>query len=216
MRLDLHVHTRSSIDSIIKPRELAAKSRKTGIIPAITEHNNIDSQPALRELGADFIPGEEIRTDRGDLIGLYLGSAIPKKTPFLEAVDRIHEQGGLAYLPHMYDRSRKGVVPTKEEAEKLDIIEVFNARCPLESFNARAERFADESKKAKAVGSDSHFLMEFGRNWNEVPDFDLHDPRALLRALGKARFVKRKATVLVRGTTAFVAIGRKIGKRLRF
>ena len=36
----------------------------------------------LKELGLEFIPGEEIRTVEGDLIGLYLNEAIPKKTPF--------------------------------------------------------------------------------------------------------------------------------------
>ncbi len=215
MRLDLHVHTRCSIDSVIRPRDLAERSRKSGIIPAITEHNSIDSHKEMRALKADFIPGEEIRTDRGDLIGLYLSQVIPKKTPFMEAVDQIHAQGGLAYLPHMYDRSRKGVVPPAEEARKLDIIEVFNARCPLESFNVKAEAFARANRLAMALGSDSHFLMEFGHNYNEVPDFDLSDPKALMRALSGARLVKKKAPLLVRGTTSLVALGRKARQRLQ-
>ncbi len=213
MKLDLHVHTNSSIDSMIKPKDLFAKSRKTGVIPAITEHNNIASHRELRSLGALFIRGEEIRTDRGDLIGLYLEEMIPKGTPFMEAVDKIHAQGGLAYLPHMYDRSRKGVVPARDEARKLDIIEVFNARCPLASFNGRAADFAAQHGKVGAVGSDSHFLMEFGHNWNEVPDFALDDPKAMLKALSQARFVTKKAPLLVRGTTSLVALGRKARKR---
>lgn len=215
MKLDLHVHTKYSIDSIIEPKALIARARGVGIIPAITEHNNIDSHKVFRGLGAAFIPGEEIRTDRGDLIGLYLNEAIPKYTPFPEAIDLIHDQGGLAYLPHMYDKSRKGVVPKAEEAKKLDIIEVFNARCPLESFNAKAADFADVHGKPGAVGSDSHFLMEFGYNYAEVPDFDLADPRSMLRALQVVRFRKKKATMLVRGTTTFVAVGKKLVKGLK-
>ncbi len=215
MKLDFHVHTKYSIDSIIEPKALVARSRASGVVPAITEHNNIDSHRELRSLGADFIPGEEIRTDRGDLIGLYLNEPIPRMTPFLEAIDIIHMQGGLAYLPHMYDRSRRGVVPAKEEAGKLDIIEVFNARCPLASYNGRAGSFARELSKPGAVGSDSHFIFEFGHNWNEVPDFDLQDPKGLMKALGKARFTTKKATMLVRGTTTFVAMGKKLVRRLR-
>jgi predicted metal-dependent phosphoesterase TrpH len=214
MKLDFHVHTKYSIDSIIEPKGLIARSRRSGIIPAVTDHNNIDAHRELRSLGGEFIPGEEIRTDRGDLIGLYLNEPVPRMTPFAEALDIIREQGGLAYLPHMYDRSRKGVVPAPEEAGRLDIVEVFNARCPLESFNERAEAFAKENRLARGIGSDSHFLFEFGHNHNELPDFDLQDPKSLLKALRKARFVKRKATMMVRGTTTFVAMGKKLVRRL--
>ena len=215
MRLDFHVHTKYSIDSIIKPEELFKKSQKLGIIPAITDHNNMECHKHLRSLNARFIPGEEIRTDKGDLIGLYLNEVIPKNTPFFDALEKIHEQGGIAYLPHMYDKTRKGVIPTKEEVAKLDIIEVFNARCPFESYNTKAEAFATENKLVKAIGSDSHFLMEFGYNCNEVPDFDLDEPKALLKALKGAKFTKRKAIMLVRATTTFVALGKKLIKNLR-
>ncbi len=216
MRLDLHVHTKYSIDSIIEPKALVARARASGIIPAITEHNNLDSHSKMRSLGAEFIPGEEIRTDKGDLIGLYLNEVIPRGTPFAESIERIHDQGGLAYLPHMYDKSRKGVVPAAVDAQKLDIIEVFNARCPLESFNAKADAFTHEHDKPGAVGSDSHFLMEFGYNYAEVADFDLNDPKSLLKALQVARFCKKKTTLLVRGTTTFVALGKKLVRELKF
>ncbi len=136
----------------------------------------------------------------------------------MEAIDKIHSQGGLAYLPHMYDKSRKGVVPSKEEARKLDIIEAFNARCPLESFNAKAAAFADEHNLLKACGSDSHFLMEFGHTYTELPDFDLGNPKALLRALKtqNPRLRTHKAALYVRGTTTFVALGRKFIHMLNF
>jgi predicted metal-dependent phosphoesterase TrpH len=214
MKVDLHVHTKYSIDSIIEPKALVARSRKSGVIPAITDHNNTDAHAVFRSLGADFIQGEEVRTDRGDLIGLYLNEPIPRMTPFLEAIDIIKGQGALAYLPHMYDRSRRGVVPSPEEAKGLDIVEIFNARCPFESFNEKAEAFADECIKRKAVGSDSHFLFEFGTTFSDVPEFDLQDPKGLVAALRKAKYVKKKATMLVRGTTTFVAVGKKLIKRL--
>jgi predicted metal-dependent phosphoesterase TrpH len=212
MKVDLHVHTKYSIDSIIEPRDLAAKSSERGVVPAITDHNSVDAHPVLRAMGAAFIPGEEIRTDRGDLIGLYIGDAIARGTPFMEAVDLIHSQGGLAYLPHMYDRSRHGAVPSGGEARKLDIIEAFNARCPLDSFNRRAASFASSHGLAAAAGSDSHFLMEFGSTYAEVPDFDLGSPKALMKALRspEAALKTKKALLLVRGTTTFVAIGKKL------
>lgn len=216
MKLDFHVHTNYSIDSIIKPRELALKSKQTGIIFANTDHNSIEAHAVFRKLNIPFIPGEEIRTDRGDLIGLYLNELIPKKTPFEESIDLIHQQGGLAYLPHMYDLTRKGVIPTKEEARKLDVIEIFNARCLSPRYNDQAEVFAQEGKITKAIGSDTHFLFEFGQNYNEIPDFDLDNPRELLKALEKATFKKNPAPFYVRGTTTVVAVSKKIKKKLGF
>lgn len=210
MKIDFHVHTNYSIDSIIKPKELALKSKKNGIIFANTDHNTIEAHRVFKELNIPFILGEEIRTDRGDLIGLYINELIPKKTPFLEAIDKIHSQGGLTYLPHMYDLTRKGVVPTKEEAKKLDIIETFNARCLSSKYNDQAEAFAKDNKILQALGSDSHFLFEFGRNHTELPDFDLDNPKELLKALKKATLKKNPAPVYVRGTTTIVAVAKKI------
>ncbi|HSB46895.1 MAG TPA: PHP-associated domain-containing protein [Candidatus Bilamarchaeum sp.] len=215
MKLDLHCHTRYSIDSIIRPKDLAKKSDRTGIIPAVTDHNTIDAHREMRSLGAKFIPGEEIRTDRGDLIGLYLNENIPRMTPFAEAIDKVHGQGGIAYLPHMYDRSRKGVVPGGEEAKKLDIIEVFNSRCPVQEYNLKAREFSELNKKIPACGSDSHFLFEFGSTYNEVPDFDISDPKAFLRSIREAKLATRKAPLFVRGTTTMVALTKKLIRRIR-
>jgi predicted metal-dependent phosphoesterase TrpH len=215
MKIDLHCHTKYSIDSIIKPKDLMKKSEKTGVMPAITDHNTIDAHKELRSLGAKFIPGEEIRTDRGDLIGLYLNENIPRMTPFEEAIDKIHAQGGITYLPHMYDKSRKGVIPTKEETKKLDIIEIFNSRCPIEDFNKKAEAFAAQNSLLHACGSDSHFLFEFGSTYNEVPDFDLSSPKEFLKAIKSVKFTTKKAPIFVRGTTTAVALTKKLFRRLR-
>lgn len=216
MKIDFHVHTNYSIDSIINPKDLAKKSQKTGIIFANTDHNTIEAHKTFKELKIPFIPGEEIRTDRGDLIGLYLNELIPKYTSFEEAIDVIHEQGGLAYLPHMYDKTRKGVIPNKEESRKLDIIEVFNARCLSPKYNDQADVFARENNLPQALGSDSHFLFEFGRNYAELPEFDLDNPKELLKALKKAKFMKNPAPFYVRGTTTIVALTKKIKKKIGF
>ncbi len=95
MRLDLHLHTCYSRDSLNGPREIIAKSRKLGITPAITDHESTAAHAVFRGMGFDFIPGFEVKTDAGDLIGLYAGEAPKKNVRFMEAVDSIKEQGGL-------------------------------------------------------------------------------------------------------------------------
>ncbi len=216
LKLDLHVHTAFSIDSIIQPRALAKKAKKLGIVFVVADHNSIAVHKELRSLGARFIPGEEIGTDRGDLIALYINELIPKKTGFAEALDRIHEQGGLAYLPHMFDKLRKGVVPENTEIKKVDIIEIFNSRCLDQKYNRQAEEFANKHAIPGAASTDSHFLFEFGGSYSEAPQFDIENPKELLKALSSdsVSYVKRPAPIFVKGTTTLVAIGKKMGRKL--
>jgi predicted metal-dependent phosphoesterase TrpH len=217
MKIDFHVHTRASMDSLIEPGALAKKSLELGIIPAIADHNSIESHAKMRALEVPFIPAEEILTDRGDLVGLYLSELVPKNTPFLEAIDMIHSQGGLAYLPHMFDYARAGKHASEAEAAKADIIEAFNARCMRKEYNELAAAFARKHGIPGAAGSDSHFFFEFGRTYTELPDFDIGNPKALLRALKtqKPRLETHKAPFFVRGTTSIVAMTRKLSRALR-
>jgi len=98
----------------------------------------------------------------------------------------IHEQGGIAYLPHMFDITRHGV-GNHPAAKKVDIIEVFNARCMPRAFNEKARLFADENRLLMGAGSDSHLLWEFGQTYTELPDFDISKPKELLRAMKKSK-----------------------------
>ncbi len=214
MRIDFHVHTRHSPDSLTRVGDLMKKSAALGIIPVIADHYSIGAHAEARKLGMRFIPGEEILTDRGDLIGLYLSECIPKGIRFAEALDRIHEQGGLAYLPHMFDYGRSGSHASEEEAAKADIIEVFNARCLSSSANARAAAFAAKHGKPGAAGSDSHFLFEFGTTYAELPDFDVENPWLLLRSLPQAKLVKKSAPFYVRGTTKLLYLWKTLFRRV--
>jgi len=214
MKIDFHVHTYHSYDSFIRPVDLMRRSVALGVIPAVADHNSIISHNAFRLLGAPFIPAEEVRTMDGDLIALYLTEAIPKYTPFLETLDIIKQQGGISYLPHMYDIARNGI-SSKIIASKVDIIEVFNARCLDQKYNEKAKRFAQEYNLLQAVGSDSHFLFEFGKTYIELPDLsmdNLENPKALIKALktGNQKQETCSAPFYVRGTTSILALGKKL------
>lgn len=212
MKIDFHVHTRYSYDSIIHPKQLAKKSKELGIIPAITDHDTMEGSNQMRSIGAESIPGIEIRTDRGDLIGLYVNEPVPKGTPVMEALDKIHEQGGISYLPHMYEARRSGIIPEKEEISKIDIVEVFNARCLSQKFNDMAKAFAEKNGILQAAGTDSHFIVEFGSTYTELPDFDLDSPKKLLKALRRAKFVAKQAPFRVTGATILISWGKKLLK----
>lgn len=213
IRLDLHTHTKYSRDSRTEPKDLAKKAKELNLMFAVTDHNTLSTDRFRSAVpGFQFIPGEEIGTDKGDLIGLYLTEEIPRKTEYHETLDRIHEQGGLAYLPHMFDLTRKGV-GNSELAKKVDIIEIFNARSVMQDFNKKADEFAKRNNMLGAAGSDCHFLFEFGSTYTELPDFDLDNPKELLTALKSAKIIGKPAPIYVKGTTSIVKIWKKIFKR---
>lgn len=219
MKIDFHVHTRHSLDSLIKPDELARKSMRLGVIPAIADHNLISAHKEMRATGALFIPAEEIFTGSGDLIGLYLNELIPRGTQFSEAIDKVHQQGGLAYIPHMFDYGRSGRHASEAEAAKVDIVEAFNARCMDQEFNRKAADFAARKGITKGAGSDSHFLFEFGSTYVELPSLmadELEDPKTLLRALRSkdAGFVTKRTRIYARGTTKVISAARRMLRKL--
>ena len=211
MKIDFHVHTRRSPDSIINVADLARKSSRLGIIPSLADHNSIKAHADMRAIGAPFVPAEKIFTDCGDLVGLYVNEQIPKGTPFLETIDRIHEQGGLGYLPHMYDYGRSGRHASDSDAAEVDIVEVFNARCLDQAFNRKAKAFADVHGIPQAAGTDSHFLFEFGSTYVDMPGLDeLDDPEALLKCLrSKSTRLITRAAPPDAGTTTIISFVRR-------
>ena len=88
------------------------------------------------------IPGIELSTADGEIIGLYVWEDIPAGFPSWRLRCSIRGQGGLIYLPHPYDLFRRGAISRGERsraAELSDIIEVVNGRSlgPLAGRKAR-------------------------------------------------------------------------------
>ncbi len=205
MRIDFHVHTCHSSDAHTKLEELASLTKKFGIIPALTDHNNMDSHPHFRKFNLPFIPGEEVETDRGDFIGLFMTGPIPKGTDFHETVDLIRSQGAIPYAPHMFDALRPGIAK-EEYGRKADVIEVFNARS-LERFDKKAEEFAKKEGKLMAAGSDSHYPFEFGHTYTELDlSPDELQPKPLLRALKNAKIVGKRTSFLKRKIAKYFGV----------
>ncbi len=207
MKLDLHLHTNYSPDSLNTVRDIAAKSSKLGIVPALTDHGNTNAHAAAEEAGLEFIPGEEMKTKAGDLIGLFLTEQIEDRRDFLETLDRIREQGAIAYVPHMYDTTRQGV-SSEELAKKADIIEVLNGHC-TRACNDKALAFAERNGKLRGAGSDAHLIFEFGRCWIEVEDFDIENPKEFLKAVKKGK-ICGEAKPTIKGVHAVVKAAKKV------
>jgi len=162
MKLELHIHSTFSLDSMVRPVEIVKIAKSRGIKAlAITDHNEIggalEAKKLAGDLGVEIIIGEELATDNGDIIGLFLKEKIIERDALI-AIDKIHAQGGIAVLPHPF-RSHD---LTDEIVEKVDAIEVYNAR-NREELNQQAIELAQKHHKPMIAGSDAHFAEEIGR-----------------------------------------------------
>jgi predicted metal-dependent phosphoesterase TrpH len=193
VRVDCHLHTAASGDAVTTLDQLAERIAVCALdVVCITDHNVTSAALTALErgIGARVIIGEEIRTQAGDLIGLFLTERVPYVLPLAEAVGRIRAQGGLVYLPHPFDPGRTSLGHAAEElcADGLaDIVEAFNAKIADDTLNQRAADMAESYGLPAAAGSDAHDPAGIGAAYVQMPDFD--GPASFLAAMHQARVV---------------------------
>jgi len=184
-RFDIHCHTSYSCDGSLSPEDLIRLARRAGLgALAITDHHTLrGAQVAQRHLSEDqpfVINGEEVRTEFGDIIGIFLSEEIQSRV-FEEVLDEIRDQGGLSILPHPLRRKN---FPPSDQVSRINFIESINSRTSTDKNND-AFRFAMELKKPVIAGSDTHFSWEIGNAWNTVKvfrEYDSEELRSLLLA----------------------------------
>lgn len=193
LRVDLHCHSRASFDCLSRPEQILRAARERGIDRlAITDHNAIDGALRLHELDPErIVIGEEVKTrEKVDVIGLLLRELIPAGTPARETCERIHEQGGVVYMPHPFDSRRAGGGKLLEVLiDMIDVVEAHNART-APRLNRRAEQWARQRGKLIGAGSDAHTPGEIGRGYLEIPVFEPNRD-SFLDALIRAELVGR-------------------------
>jgi predicted metal-dependent phosphoesterase TrpH len=220
---DLHCHTSASFDSISRPAAVAQAAARRGLTHlAITDHERLEGAFSARDAapaGLTVIVGEEVRTRSGDLIGLFIESAVPPGLPLAETAQAIHEQGGIVGLPHPFDRFRASAANRRAEDELdelaglVDYVEGWNARLMVGNGNLRAAEFAHAHGLPVAAVSDAHTLFEVGVAYLIV-DAPLDSATEMLAALPLAEMVTGRGSRLVRTAMPFAkAIQRLRGNR---
>lgn len=163
LKIDLHVHTHYSYDSFITPKELVFYAKKCGLDGvAITDHDRIDGALKIAE-ETDFtiIPGTEVSSLNGHVIGLNVQEQIPLKLSADETVDRIHDAGGIAIACHpaTFFKGSLG----KHINSKFDAVEVINSSAfPFQYSVNHSQKIASRLGIARVAGSDAHYGPEIG------------------------------------------------------
>jgi predicted metal-dependent phosphoesterase TrpH/glycosyltransferase involved in cell wall biosynthesis len=202
---DLHMHTDHSHDCSVPVADLLdyAEGQGLGAI-AITDHNVFSgAEEALRlarQRELVVIPGEEIKTEKGEVIGLFLAEKIERGLPMPDTIAAIREQGGVVYLPHPFDRLHTiPDAPTlHRHLPEIDVFEVYNARLLFEGFNDEALRFARKYNLTMGAGSDAHVLQGVGTGLVRMRAFE--NAAEFLISLRSAEVVRRpKSLVYLQG-----------------
>jgi predicted metal-dependent phosphoesterase TrpH len=135
---------------------------------AVTDHNTITMAQQLHEaLGDTIIIGEEITAIEGEIIGLYLTSAIPAGMSVADTIQAIRQQGGLVYVPHPFETVRKGITleTLTAIAVDVDILEVNNGRAVFQNYSKQALDWATKHNVCVASASDAHGRAGWGRTF---------------------------------------------------
>lgn len=172
-KIDLHTHSILSHDGGLNIEQYQEVLNTKIDYIAITDHNKIDfALEAHKKIGPKIIIGEEIMTTKGEIIGLFLTKLIePFQSPE-QTIKQIKNQNGLVYIPHPFDKRRSALNKTflQQNINNIDIIEIFNSRSMLNLINKKALNFANSTKIAQAVGSDSHSAAEIGFTYQTITE----------------------------------------------
>jgi hypothetical protein len=176
IKLDLHIHSKYSEDATGSPLEIIKVLKKKGIHGmAITDHNSIKgSLEALKLKSKDFIiiPGIEISTSDGHIIGLNIKENISRDLTAEETIDEILDRNGLPIVPHLL-RSMSGIKQDKllKVKSKISAIEVFNS-CSVPQSNLKTANIAKKLELGGTGGSDSHQPRYAGEGYTIVDTND--------------------------------------------
>jgi predicted metal-dependent phosphoesterase TrpH len=199
MRFDPHVHSRWSYDSSASVHALLASATDAGLdAVAVTDHDAIEGSLRAAALAPEYgllgVPGVEVSTADGHLLALGVERRPPAGRPLAQTVRWVRDAGGLAVVPHPFQRTRHGARPP--DVPDCDAVEVYNALLMTGVRNRRARRFADREGYPHLAGSDAHVPRMVGRAYTEV-DLDPRgdpsdvDPGELLDAIRQGRSAAR-------------------------
>lgn len=206
-RADLQVHTDAG-DGMASARDIFDRIEREQLLEvvAVTDHDDIagalraQETWASRGYGFDFVPGIEITTRSGHLLALWVETHIPSFRGLDETIERIHEAGGLAVVPHPFSMTTRSVgrralaaVHEKGGSSRPDGLEVANPVSLGWDCGERARRLNDACwQLAETGGSDAHFVEAVGIAYTSFPGTSAAELREALERRETSGVIERK------------------------
>jgi hypothetical protein len=212
--VDLHSHTLWSKDCLTKFDTIIKLCHERGIDRiAITDHNTVEGALEMQRIAPELvIVGEEIMTSQGEILAYFLKETVPPGLSPEATIRRLRDQGAVISVSHPFDRIRKGAWQESDLlriVDAVDAIEVFNARCLVQSDNYRSQTFAQSHSLLGTAGSDAHSWPEYGKAVTRMRPFN--DASEFLAALREAEFVQRLSPAYVHGLSKLAKWSKRLG-----
>ena len=169
---DPHCHTTAS-DGMAEPEELVRAAVERGLrLIAVCDHDTMASAAEVRARGEDaglaVVCGQEVTTRwpaQTHVVGWYLDRPVRPGMTLEDTVDAIHDQGGLAIVPHpfmptYFASCQPAMLARLIERHPVDGIEVVHSSPISAGRRRRLAEFYDANRErlGAAIGaSDSHF-----------------------------------------------------------
>jgi predicted metal-dependent phosphoesterase TrpH len=174
IRIDLHVHSRYSVDSRLSFEQILERITYQGLQGfALTDHNTTAGLAELDRLrssypGFWFVPGVEVSTQEGHLLAYGVRESPPANRPLVETIERVAALGGVSVLAHPF-RWIHGVGRRLSTEARVQGLEGRNGK-NSELANTRAELLAVRRSIASTGGSDAHEPKQVGRAFTEFAE----------------------------------------------
>lgn len=183
LKADLHLHSSASYDAEGSVDEILAHAEEVGLdVVAVTDHDQIHASLEAVGRADDYdvvaVPGVEVSTADGHLLAWNVTEVPEKGLPVEETVEEVRALGGVACIPHPFQRMRHGV----GGVEKVDAVEVYNSRLLTGMSNRKAGRFARRRDLPTVAGSDAHIVDMVGQAYTIV-DVDDDSADSIMEAL---------------------------------
>jgi hypothetical protein len=213
LKADFHIHTEYSMDCNTTLEEIINRCLEVGInCIATADHGTTEGGLKMQTIAPfPVIVAEEILTPHGEIMGMFLKETIPGGLSVEETIARIRAQDGLVCIPHPFDIFRQSALNsniTEEIIGQIDVIEVFNSRCPLPGCLTKAQMFAQKYGIAKSAGSDAHTPREIGNAYVEMPEFNGKDD--FLNALEQGKIFGHRTNPLVHFHSAWARLKKQL------
>ena len=188
--VELHTHSAHSYDGRDPVEDLLERAAAADLDAiAVTDHDTVAGGREVADLAPEYgllgIPGVEVSSEAGHVLALGVDRDLSAGLPFAETVQRIRDAGGIAVVPHPFQKARSGVlanISRAELADHADAIEVYNSRLLTGRSNRKAARFARREGIPMTAGSDAHIGEMVGRATTTVAATD-RSVEAILSAI---------------------------------
>lgn len=229
-RADVHIHSNYSDGKPTIKEILDYVQEKTDLdVIAICDHDTIDGALEAQELMKqgdyrfDLIIGEEITSEKGHILGLFLKEKVRPGMSAKKTVEAVHDQRGMAIASHPFERTSFhnkdvpimngiGMKALLQVAGIIDGMEIVNATPWLSDENYRASLINKTVIFAAETGSsDAHILEAIGMGYTLFEGKSARDfHKALKLHQTRGMYAKWTVMALLKYLYFFIPVGFRI------